>query len=74
MRDASSAHREGLPVVVLVHTPFAAFARAQAAVVGLPDSAILVYPQDSLARDTDDEILVRAVEVAGRVRTMLVGD
>ena len=62
-----------MPVVVLVHTPFAALARAQATVVGLPDNAILVYAQDSLARDTDEEVLARADEVAGRVRSMLAG-
>ncbi len=73
MRDAATVHREGLPVVVLVHTPFAAFARAQAAAVGLPESMILVYAQDSLSRDSDEEILTRSEDVAKSVQRILLG-
>lgn len=72
MRDAIAAHREGVPTVVLVHGPFEQLARAQSAALGLPDLPVLVYAQDSLGRDSDEQITSKAKEVAVRIRAFLV--
>jgi hypothetical protein len=72
VRDAVAAYREGVPTVVLVHGPFEKLAKTQCAALGAADLPLLIYKQDALARDTDDEIVARASEVARRLPDFLV--
>lgn len=61
-----------MPTVVLVHGPFEKLAKAQCAALGVTDLPLLVYKQDALARDSDDEIAGKASEVACRLPSFLV--
>lgn len=72
MRDAVAAHRDGVPSVVLVHAPFEKLAKTQCAALGAADLPLLIYKQDALTRDTDEEIVARASEVARRLPDFLV--
>lgn len=72
MRDAVAAHHEGIPTVVLVHGPFEKLARAQCSALGVSSLPLLVYRQDALARDSDDEIAAKAKQVAGQIAGFLL--
>ena len=73
MRDAFAAWKEGLPAVVLVHEPFANLARAQCQSLGAREPLILVYKQDAPARDTVDETVAKANDVADEILRLLSG-
>ena len=71
MRDAYAGWREGIPAIVLVHEPFATLARAQCQALGAKDPLVLVYKQDAPARDTVDETVAKAAEVAAGIVRLL---
>jgi hypothetical protein len=71
VRDAFAAWKLGIPAVVLVHEPFAMLAKTQCQVLGAKDPLILVYEQDAPARESDEEIEVKAREVATDVMRLL---
>lgn len=72
MRDAVALTRLGTPNVVLVHEPFAYQAKVQAKQLGMPDLAILVYPQDMPAMDSQEKVTQKAHEVLERIPGMLI--
>ena len=59
--------------MVLVHEPFATLARAQCQALGATDPVILVYKQDAPARDTVDETVAKAQDVAAEIVRLLAG-
>jgi hypothetical protein len=71
VRDANASWKQGIPAVVLVHEPFATLARAQCQALGAKDPVILVYKQDAPARDTVDETVAKAGEVAAEIVLLL---
>ena len=71
MRDAYAGWREGIPAIVLVHEPFATLARAQCQALGAKDPLVLVYKQDAPARDTVDETVAKANDVAAEIVRLL---
>jgi hypothetical protein len=71
VRDAFAAWKLGIPAVVLVHEPFAMLAKTQCQVLGAKDPLILVYEQDAPARESDEEIEVKARDVATDVMRLL---
>ena len=71
MRDAHAGWKQGIPAVVLVHEPFATLARAQCQALGAQDPVILVYKQDAPARDTVDETVAKAHDVAAEIVRLL---
>ena len=74
MRDAVGLSRDGIPNVLLVHEPFSNMARVQARQLGMPDLAILVYPQDVVALDSDEDVTRKAHAVIERIPYFLIGD
>lgn len=56
---------------MLVHEPFATLARAQCQSLGARDPTILVYKQDAPARDTVDETVAKANDVAAGIVRLL---
>jgi hypothetical protein len=73
VRDAFAGWKQGIPGVVLVHEPFATLARAQCQSLGAKDPLILVYKQDAPARDTADETVAKANDVAAEIVRLLSG-
>ena len=71
MRDAYAGWKQGIPAVVLVHEPFATLARVQCQTLGAKDPVILVYKQDAPARDTVDETVAKANDVAAEIVRLL---
>ena len=71
MRDAFQAWKQGIPAVVLVHEPFATLAKAQCQSLGAKDPTTLVYKQDAPARESDEESIEKARQVAAEVVRLL---
>lgn len=71
MRDAFAAWKLGIPAAVLVHEPFAVLAKAQCQSLGARDPVIVVYKQDVPARDSAEELDVKARSVAEEVLRVL---
>jgi hypothetical protein len=67
VRDAFQAWKQGIPAVVLVHEPFANLAKAQCQALGAKDPLTLVYKQDAPARESEEESMAKARQVAEAV-------
>ena len=71
MRDAYAGWKQGIPAIVLVHEPFATLARSQCQALGAKDPLVIVYKQDAPARDTVDETVAKASDVAAEIVRLL---
>jgi hypothetical protein len=71
VRDAFAAWKAGIPAVVLVHEPFATLANNQCQVLGAQAPLMLVYKQDTPARESDEDSEAKAREVAVDVVRLL---
>ena len=71
MRDTVNVLRRGTPAVGHVHEPFERLARAQAAQLGMPRLALLIYPQDLPGTDGGVVVEARARDVAARAAALL---
>jgi hypothetical protein len=71
VRDAFAAWKIGMPAVVLVHEPFTALAHAQFQSLGAKNPVMLVYKQDAPARESEEEIVAKANQVAAEIAKLL---
>ncbi len=65
--------RQGVPAVGLVHEPFRTLAGLQLQALQLPETPILIYPQDLPSEDPPEHVLKKAQEVAELVTGYVVG-
>lgn len=67
MRDTVNVIRQGVPAVGLVHEPFRKLAGLQVQALQLPETPILIYPQDLPSEDPPAHVLKKAHEVTEHV-------
>ncbi len=73
MRDTVNVMRQGVPSVGLVHEPFRTLAGLQLQALQLPETPILIYPQDLPSEDPPEHVLKKAHEVADQVAGYILG-
>lgn len=73
MRDTVNVMRQGVPAVGLVHEPFRTLAGLQLQALQLPETPILIYPQDLPSEDPPAHVLKKAQEVAELVTGHVLG-
>ena len=73
MRDTVNMIREGVPSVGLVHEPFRKLAGLQIEALQMPDTPILIYPQDLPSEDPPEHVLKKAHEVTDQVTSYILG-
>ena len=65
--------RLGDPSVGLVHEPFRKLAGLQVEALQLPETPVLIYPQDLPSEDPPEHVLKKAQEVAEQVTGYILG-
>ena len=65
--------RLGVPSVGLVHEPFRKLAGMQVEALQLPETPVLIYPQDLPSEDLPEHVLKKAQEVAEQVSGYILG-
>ena len=64
--------REGVPSVGLVHEPFRKLAGLQLQALQLPETPVLIYPQDLPSEDLPAHVLKKAHEVAELITDLVL--